>query len=82
MDVAVLRSSSSARLAVGLAAAACALAVPVAQEGAAYKSAVVALSDDPQLRVAFEEGAVIEQAPVEAIAGRLAAALGRLRPAA
>ena len=58
MDVAVLRSSSSARLAVGLAAAACALAVPVAQEGAAYKSAVVALSDDPQLRVAFEEGLV------------------------
>jgi two-component system chemotaxis response regulator CheB len=33
-------------------------------------------------RVAFEEGAVIEQAPVEAIAGRLAAALTRLRPAA
>jgi two-component system chemotaxis response regulator CheB len=33
-------------------------------------------------RVAFEEGAVIEQAPVEAIAGRLASALTRLRPAA
>jgi two-component system chemotaxis response regulator CheB len=33
-------------------------------------------------RVAFEEGAVIEQAAVEAIAGRLAAALTRLRPAA
>ena len=33
-------------------------------------------------RVAFEEGAVIEQAPVEAIASRLAAALQRLRTAA
>jgi two-component system chemotaxis response regulator CheB len=33
-------------------------------------------------RGAFEEGAVVEQAPVEAIAGRLAAALGRLRTAA
>jgi two-component system, chemotaxis family, protein-glutamate methylesterase/glutaminase len=33
-------------------------------------------------RVAFEEGAVVEQAPVEAIASRLAAALGRLRSAA
>ncbi len=33
-------------------------------------------------RVAFEEGAVVEQAPVEAIAGRLANALVRLRPAA
>ncbi len=33
-------------------------------------------------RVAFEEGAVIEQAPLEAIAGRLANALQRLRPAA
>jgi two-component system chemotaxis response regulator CheB len=33
-------------------------------------------------RVAFEEGAVVEQAPVEAIAGRLVAALSRLRSAA
>jgi two-component system chemotaxis response regulator CheB len=33
-------------------------------------------------RVAFEEGAVIEQAPVESIAGRLAAALARLKTAA
>jgi two-component system chemotaxis response regulator CheB len=33
-------------------------------------------------RVAFEEGAVIEQAPLEAVASRLAAALGRLRNAA
>jgi two-component system chemotaxis response regulator CheB len=33
-------------------------------------------------RVAFEEGAVIEQAPVEAIAARLAAALTRLKSAA
>jgi two-component system chemotaxis response regulator CheB len=33
-------------------------------------------------RVAFEEGAVTEQAPLEAIAGRLAAALGRLKNAA
>lgn len=33
-------------------------------------------------RVAFEEGAVVEQAPIEAVASRLAAALGRLRPAA
>ena len=33
-------------------------------------------------RVAFEEGAVIEQAPLEAVAARLAAALGRLRNAA
>jgi len=33
-------------------------------------------------RVAFEEGAVVEQAPVEAIAGRLAAALNRLKSAA
>lgn len=33
-------------------------------------------------RVAFEEGAVMEQAAVEAIAARLAAALGRLRTAA
>lgn len=33
-------------------------------------------------RVAFEEGAVVEQAPVEQIAGRLAAALMRLRKAA
>jgi two-component system chemotaxis response regulator CheB len=33
-------------------------------------------------RVAFEEGAVIEQAPLEAVAARLAAALGRLRTAA
>ncbi|MCY1552024.1 Chemotaxis response regulator protein-glutamate methylesterase [compost metagenome] len=33
-------------------------------------------------RVAFEEGAVVEQAPIEAIAGRLANALVRLRTAA
>jgi len=33
-------------------------------------------------RVAFEEGAVVEQAPVEAIAARLAAALTKLRSAA
>jgi two-component system chemotaxis response regulator CheB len=33
-------------------------------------------------RVAFEEGAVVEQAPLEAVAARLAAALGRLRNAA
>jgi two-component system chemotaxis response regulator CheB len=33
-------------------------------------------------RVAFEEGAVMEQAPVEAIAARLAAALTRIRSAA
>ena len=33
-------------------------------------------------RVAFEEGAVVEQAPLEAIAARLAAALTRLRAAA
>jgi two-component system chemotaxis response regulator CheB len=33
-------------------------------------------------RVAYEEGAVMEQATIEAIAGRLAAALGRLRSAA
>jgi two-component system chemotaxis response regulator CheB len=33
-------------------------------------------------RVAFEEGAVIEQAPVEGIAARLAAALSRLKSAA
>lgn len=33
-------------------------------------------------RVAFEEGAVIEQAPVESIAARLVAALGRLKSAA
>jgi two-component system chemotaxis response regulator CheB len=33
-------------------------------------------------RVAFEEGAVIEQAPLEAVAARLAAALGKLRSAA
>ena len=30
----------------------------------------------------FEEGAVVEQAPVEAIAGKLAAALNRLKSAA
>jgi two-component system chemotaxis response regulator CheB len=30
-------------------------------------------------RVAFEEGAVMEQAPVEAIAGKLAHALQRIR---
>jgi two-component system chemotaxis response regulator CheB len=33
-------------------------------------------------RVAFEEGAVVEQAPVEAVAARLAAALARLKSAA
>ena len=33
-------------------------------------------------RVAFEEGAVVEQAPVEAIATRLATALNRLKSAA
>jgi two-component system chemotaxis response regulator CheB len=33
-------------------------------------------------RVAFEEGAVIEQAPIEAVAGRLAAALRKLKAAA
>jgi two-component system, chemotaxis family, protein-glutamate methylesterase/glutaminase len=33
-------------------------------------------------RVAFEEGAVVEQAPVEAIASKLAAALNRLKSAA
>jgi len=33
-------------------------------------------------RVAFEEGAVMEQAPVEAIAGRLAAALTKMKSAA
>jgi two-component system chemotaxis response regulator CheB len=33
-------------------------------------------------RVAFEEGAVVEQAPVEAIAAKLAAALTRIRSAA
>lgn len=33
-------------------------------------------------RVAFEEGAVVEQAPLEAIAARLAAALSRVRSAA
>jgi len=33
-------------------------------------------------RVAFEEGAVVEQAPLEAIAGKLANALVKLRPAA
>ena len=33
-------------------------------------------------RVAFEEGAVVEQAPLEAIAGRLAAALARLETGA
>jgi two-component system, chemotaxis family, protein-glutamate methylesterase/glutaminase len=33
-------------------------------------------------RVAFEEGAVVEQAPVEAIAARLAAALTRIKSAA
>jgi len=33
-------------------------------------------------RVAFEEGAVCEQAPVEAVAARLAAALGKLKSAA
>lgn len=33
-------------------------------------------------RVAFEEGAVVEQAPIDQIAGRLANALNKLRPAA
>lgn len=33
-------------------------------------------------RVAFEEGGIVEQAPVEAIAGRLVSALSRLRSAA
>lgn len=33
-------------------------------------------------RVAFEEGAVVEQAPLEAISGKLANAVTRLRPAA
>lgn len=33
-------------------------------------------------RVAFEEGAVVEQAPIEAIAARLASALARLKSAA
>jgi two-component system chemotaxis response regulator CheB len=33
-------------------------------------------------RVAFEEGAVIEQAPVEMIAARLAAALNKIKSAA
>ena len=33
-------------------------------------------------RVAFEEGAVIDQAPVELVASKLAAALNRLRSAA
>jgi two-component system chemotaxis response regulator CheB len=33
-------------------------------------------------RVAFEEGAVVEQAPVEMVAGKLVAALVRMRPAA
>ena len=33
-------------------------------------------------RVAFEEGAVMEQAPVELVAARLAAALTRVRSAA
>jgi two-component system, chemotaxis family, protein-glutamate methylesterase/glutaminase len=33
-------------------------------------------------RVAFEEGAVVDQVPLEAIAGKLAAALGRLKTAA
>jgi two-component system, chemotaxis family, protein-glutamate methylesterase/glutaminase len=33
-------------------------------------------------RVAFEEGAVVEQVPVEAVAGRLASALARLKNAA
>ncbi|HTM76625.1 MAG TPA: chemotaxis protein CheB, partial [Devosia sp.] len=33
-------------------------------------------------RVAFEEGAVVEQAPLEAIASRLANALVRLKTAA
>lgn len=33
-------------------------------------------------RVAFEEGAVVEQAPLEAVAARLVAALNRLKSAA
>lgn len=33
-------------------------------------------------RVAFEEGAVVDQAPIDQIAGRLANALNKLRPAA
>ncbi|MFD1254749.1 Chemotaxis response regulator protein-glutamate methylesterase [Devosia equisanguinis] len=33
-------------------------------------------------RVAFEEGAVVEQAPIDQIAGRLANALNKVRPAA
>jgi two-component system chemotaxis response regulator CheB len=33
-------------------------------------------------RVAFEEGAVVEQAPIEAVAGKLTAALTRLKSAA
>jgi two-component system chemotaxis response regulator CheB len=33
-------------------------------------------------RVAFEEGAVVEQAPVEMIAGKLVAALVRMKSAA
>lgn len=33
-------------------------------------------------KVAFEEGAVVEQAPVESIAARVAAALTRLKTAA
>lgn len=46
------------RLAAGLAAALCALAAPMAQERTVYKSAVVALTDDPKLRAEFEEGLV------------------------
>ena len=33
-------------------------------------------------RVAFEEGAVVEQAPIETVAARLAAALTRIKTAA
>jgi two-component system chemotaxis response regulator CheB len=33
-------------------------------------------------RVAFEEGALVEQAPLEAVAARLVAALNRLKSAA
>jgi two-component system chemotaxis response regulator CheB len=33
-------------------------------------------------RVAFEEGAVVEQVAVEAVAGRLASAIGKLKSAA
>ncbi len=33
-------------------------------------------------RVAFEEGAVVDQAPVELVAAKLAAALNRLKSAA